>query len=77
MSRLVQHEQLAMLTNLRAALSISISAKNGEEMYRDIGKVQGFLLGLQVAGEIDAETMKSLEDEVMYEVIFQLNLVKA
>jgi hypothetical protein len=76
MSRAISHQQHERLTEMRIEISEYISSSKAEEMYRGIGKVQGFLEGLFMAGEIDAKDWKMLEDEAMMDVYFQLNSLK-
>lgn len=76
MSRVMNHEQYEALTALRVETSEAISGRKAEEMYRGIGKIQGFLQGLHIAGEIDAKDLQLLEDEAMKDVYFQLNSLK-
>ncbi|OHC89195.1 MAG: hypothetical protein A3J87_00210 [Sideroxydans sp. RIFOXYB12_FULL_59_6] len=70
-------EQHTALKAMRVEISQAIVAKQAEEMYRGIGRVQGFLAELQIAGEIDQVAQEMLEQEAMTNVYFQLNSLEA
>lgn len=77
MSLVINLQQYETLTSLRNKIAAAIGANNAEEMYRAIGMVQGYLVGLFTAGEIDANDVKSLEAETMANVDFMLNAREA
>lgn len=69
-----QFDTLAMLRNKTCA---AISANSVDEIHRAIGMVQGYLIGLHAAGEIDAGDVQSLETEALANVQFLLNARRA
>jgi hypothetical protein len=73
MSLVINLQQYETLTSLRNKIAAAISANEHEEMYRAIGMVQGYLIGLFKAGEIDANDVQSLEAETLANVDFMLN----
>lgn len=77
MSRVIDMQQYDTLTALRGKVASSIAANSPEETHRTIGMVQGYLIGLHIAGEIDAHDVKSLEDETLQSVQFLFNARKA
>lgn len=76
MSRLIDLLQYDMLTTLRDKVAAAIADNNNDEMHRTIGQVQGFLIGLHTAGEIDAHDVKTLEEETLANVYFMKNARK-
>ena len=77
MSRVIDMGQYDTLTTLRNKVAAAISTNSPEETYRSIGMVQGYLIGLHAAGEIDAGDVQSLEAETMANVNFMMNARKA
>ena len=77
MSRVINAQQYDALTAIRGRVAAAIAANNAEETHRTIGMVQGYLVGLFTAGEIDAQDVKSLEEETLANVNFMLNARKA
>lgn len=77
MSRLIDMTQYDTLTALRGKVTAAISANSAEETHRTIGMVQGYLIGLHTAGEIDVHDVQSLEAETLESVHFLLNARKA
>lgn len=77
MSRIIELAQYDTLTNLRNKVSASIAANNPDETNRTIGMVQGYLIGLHAAGEIDINDVKTLEAETLANVQFLMNARKA
>lgn len=77
MSRVINAQQYDALTAIRGRVTAAISANNPEDTHRAIGMVQGYLIGLFTAGEIDAFDVKSLEEETLVNVNFMLNARKA
>jgi hypothetical protein len=75
-SLVINLQQYDTLTSLRTKVAAAIQANNTEETHRTIGMVQGYLIGLFTAGEIDANDVKSLEDETLANVNFMLNARK-
>lgn len=69
-----QYDTLAMLRNKICA---AISANSVDETNRTIGMVQGYLIGLYTAGEIDVIDVQSLETEALANVQFLLNARRA
>jgi hypothetical protein len=77
MSRIIDLKQYDVLTSLRTKVSAAVAANNPEETHRTIGMVQGYLIGLHTAGEIDTGDVQSLEAETLANVQFLLNARKA
>ena len=77
MSRLMNAEQHSQLMLLRGNIVVSVLANNPEAIQRSMGIVQGYLLGLYAANEIDFGDVQALEDEVMGGVTFLMNVRKA
>jgi hypothetical protein len=77
MSRFIDAGQYDTLTNLRGRVAKAIADNSPEDTHRTIGMVQGFLIGLHAAGEIDAMDVKTLEQETLANVHFILNARKA
>lgn len=77
MSRVINAQQYDALTAIRGRVAAAIAANSAEETHRTIGMVQGYLVGLFTAGEIDAHDVKSLEEETLANVNFMLNARKA
>lgn len=64
------HNQLMLLRNNMAS---SVLRNDPEATQRSMGMVQGYLLGLYSAGEIDFGDVQSLEDEAMQGITFLMN----
>lgn len=77
MSRLIQPEHYNQLMLLRNNMAASVVASDPEATQRSMGLVQGFLLGLYSAGEIEFCDVQSLEDEAMHGITFLMNVRKA
>lgn len=77
MSYTINARQYDTLTALRGRVVAAITADSPEETHRTIGMVQGYLVGLFTAGEIDVHDVKSLEEETLSGVNFLLNARKA
>ena len=77
MSRLIELQQYDMLTALRGKVVEAVNAGSGEETFRTIGMVQGYLIGLHTAGEIDAHDVQALEAETLESLHFLLNARRA
>lgn len=77
MSRLMNADQHNQLMLLRGNIVVSVLANNPEAIQRSMGIVQGYLLGLYAANEIDFGDVQALEDEVMGGMTFLMNARKA
>jgi len=77
MSRLMNAEQHNQLMLLRGNMAASVLANDAEATQRSMGMVQGYLLGLYAASEIDFGDLQALEDEVMGGMTFLMNARKA
>lgn len=77
MSRLIGHQQYTQLASMRQRTIDSAERGSNVGMYHNIGMVQGYLLGLLDAGEIDAGDMAALEAETFANLDFLLNAQKA
>lgn len=77
MRRLISQEQYAQLNNFRGRIAEAVKTGNHSGMYHAIGLAQGYLLGLQDAGEIDADILAALETETFAGLDFLLNARKA
>lgn len=64
MSRLMNHEHHSQLMLLRGNVAASVLANDADATQRSYGMVQGYLLGLYAANEIDFGDVQALEDEV-------------
>ncbi|MGA8147796.1 MAG: hypothetical protein WB870_09520 [Gallionellaceae bacterium] len=73
MTRLIEMSQYDTLTALRRKVTEAVHAGDAAETHRTIGMVQGYLIGLHAAGEIDARDVHSLEAETLGSVHFLLN----
>jgi hypothetical protein len=77
MSRLIEMTQYDTLTRLRGKVTEAIQKGDAAEMHRTTGMVQGYLIGLHTAGEIDAHDVETLEAETLQTVDFLLNARRA
>lgn len=77
MSRLMNHDQYNQLALLRQNMAVAVLRNNSDATQRSMGMVQGYLLGLYAAGEIDFGDVQALEDEVMQGITFLMNARKA
>lgn len=77
MSRLINHYQYQQLTHFRRGIARAVVTGDTATMNRTIGMVQGYLIGLVDAGEIDHGDMTALEAETFAGVDFLLNARKA
>lgn len=73
MSRLMDAGQHSQLMLLRDNLAVQALAGNSNATQRCLGMVQGFLLGLHAAGEIDFGDVRALTEEVVQSVTFLVN----
>lgn len=76
MSLFISHEYYQQLTLLRGNTAASVLANDAGATERSIGILQGFLLGLHAAGEIDYGDVQALEDESMQGITFLMNARK-
>lgn len=77
MSRLMNAEQHNQLMLLRGNMAAAVLRNETYITERCIGMVQGYLLGLYAANEIDFGDVQSLEAEVMQGINFLVNARKA
>lgn len=77
MSRLVQNEQYAVMLGLRNGISKAVAAGSEVDTHAAVGRLQGYLIGLHTAGEIDAGDVAALEADMMGGISFLLNARKA
>jgi hypothetical protein len=77
MSLVINHQQYDVLASLRKQVTAAVIANNPEETNRTVGMVQGYLIGLHTAGEIDAGDVRSLEAETLAGMDFLLNARRA
>ena len=68
-----QHNQLMLL---RRNLTQAVLANDADRTQRSLGMVQGFLLGLHAADEIEFADMQALEDDVTQGLSFLVNARK-
>lgn len=77
MSRLMNADQHSQLMLLRGNMAASVLANDAEATQRCMGMVQGYLLGLYAASEIDFGDVQALENESMQGITFLMNARKA
>jgi hypothetical protein len=77
MSRLMNADQHNQLMLLRGNMAASVLANDVEATQRCMGMVQGYLLGLYAASEIDFGDVQALENESMQGITFLMNARKA
>lgn len=77
MSRLMNADQHSQLMLLRGNMAASVLANDAEATQRCMGMVQGYLLGLHAASEIDFGDVQALENESMQGITFLMNARKA
>jgi len=73
MSRLVQHEQYEVMLFLRNGISQAVAFGSEAETHVAVGRLQGYLIGLHTAGEIDKDTVAALEADMMSGIAFLYN----
>lgn len=76
MSRLMNADQHNQLMLLRGNLAQAVLANDADRTQRSLGMVQGFLLGLHAAEEIEFADVQALEDEVTQGLSFLVNARK-
>lgn len=76
MSLLINHEYHQQITLLRSNMAASVLANDAEATQRCMGMLQGYLLGLHSAGEIDFGDVQALENESMQGITFLMNARK-
>lgn len=77
MSLLMNHDQYNQLALLRQNMAVAVLGNDDAATQRSMGMVQGYLLGLYAAGEIDFGDVQALEDESMQGITFLMNVRKA
>lgn len=70
MSRLMNADQHSQLMLLRGNVAKAVQANSPDETQRTLGIVQGYLLGLHAAEEIDAGDVQALDAEVQADLAF-------
>lgn len=70
MSRLMNAEQHQQLMLLRGNVARAVQAGSPDETQRTLGIVQGFLLGLHAANEIDSGDVVAFDAEVQADLAF-------
>lgn len=77
MSLLINHEYHQQLTLMNGNMASAVLANDAEATQRSMGMIQGYLLGLYAAGEIDFGDVQALENESMQGITFLMNARKA
>lgn len=77
MSYFINNDQYSQLVLLRSNLAASVLANDADASQRSMGILQGYLLGLYAAGEIDFGDVRALENESMQGIAFLMNARKA
>lgn len=77
MSLIINHDQYNQLAMLRQNMAVAVLHNDAEATQRSMGMIQGYLLGLYAAGEIDFGDVQALEDESMQGITFLMNARKA
>ncbi|HAF44693.1 MAG TPA: hypothetical protein DCK83_07075 [Gallionellaceae bacterium] len=77
MSRLVQYEQYDMMLSLRNGISQAVATGSEAEAHAAVGRLQGYLIGLHTAGEIEKGDVAVLEADMMSGIAFLYNARKA
>lgn len=77
MSRVIQYEQYDALLRMRNRISAHVIAGNDLATHTAVGMLQGYLIGLCDAGEIDAASVASLENDMLSGIGFLVNAQKA
>ena len=77
MSRLVQYEQYNVMLGLRNGISQAMESGSELEVHAAVGRLQGYLIGLQTAGEIEKSDGAVLEADMMSGIDFLYNARKA
>lgn len=73
MSMLIQHEQYNTLLSMRNRISAQVVQGNDLATHTAVGMLQGYLIGLRDAGEIDAACVTALESEMLEGISFLVN----
>lgn len=76
MSRVIQHDQYSVMLTLRDGISRAVAAGDPIETHTATGRLQGYLLGLQAAGEIDNGDVEALEADMLSGISFLVNARK-
>jgi hypothetical protein len=77
MSRVIQYEQYNTLLAMRNRISAQVVQGNDLATHTAVGVLQGYLIGLCEAGEIDAACVTALESEMLGGISFLVNAQKA
>lgn len=77
MSLLINHDQYNQLALLRQNMAVAVLRNDADATQRSMGMIQGYLLGLYAAGEIDFGDVQALENESMQGITFLMNARKA
>jgi len=77
MSRVISHEQYNTLLGMRNRISAHVVTGNDLATHIAVGVLQGYLIGLSDAGEIDAASVASLENDMLSGIGFLVNAQKA
>ncbi len=76
MSRLMNAEQHSQFMLMRDNIAASVLANDADATQRCMGMLQGYLLGLYAAQEIDFGDVQALEEEAMQGITFLMNARK-
>lgn len=76
MSNLMNAHQHNQLMLLRGNLAKAVLANDPDSTQRSLGMVQGYLLGLHAAEEIDFADVQALENDVTQGMSFLVNAQK-
>jgi hypothetical protein len=77
MSRVIQYEHYDALLRMRNRISANVMAGNDLATHTSVGMLQGYLIGLCDAGEIDSAIVTMLENEMLSGISFLVNAQKA
>lgn len=73
----IEHAQYETLLSMRNRISAQVVAGNDLATHTAIGMLQGYLIGLCEAGEIDKASVTALESEMLGGISFLVNAQKA
>ncbi|OGS90826.1 MAG: hypothetical protein A2Z95_06050 [Gallionellales bacterium GWA2_60_18] len=76
MSRLMNPDQHRQLLLLRTNLAASVLAGDASDTQHRLGMVQGYLIGLHAADEIDFGDLQALENDITQGMAFLVNARK-
>ena len=77
MRRVIQHDHYEALLKMRNRISSHVMAGNDVSTQVCVGMLQGYLIGLCDAGEIDKDIVTALESEMLTGINFLMNSQKA